>query len=211
MQLNNSFTVPAPVDVAWSALMDLEEVAGCVPGATLESTNGDEFSGKVRVKVGPVHMTYNGSGRFIERDETSHRALIHASGKEAKGSGAAQAEISAALHECEEGTRVNVSTDLGVTGKAAQFGRGVMEDVSTRIFNQFAHALAQQLAAPAPSALVASTPDSTNREVAPPVQLTRQAPEAIDLMSVAGGAIARRLVLPVLAIVIAVGAFVALR
>jgi carbon monoxide dehydrogenase subunit G len=200
MELNNRFTVPVPVDEAWAALMNLEEVAGCIPGATLDSTNGDEFTGRVRVKMGPVQLTYNGQGRFVERNANLHRAVIEATGKEAKGSGAARAQITAALHADEGGTQVQVATDLSVTGKAAQFGRGVMEDVSARIFDQFAKALASQLAtAPvAPLAAPAATTRPSLVEPDPRVALTRQAPEAIDLLRVAGGAIARRLVLPLL-------------
>ena len=199
MQLNNSFTVPVPVDEAWAALMNLEEVAGCIPGATLQSTNGDEFAGQVKVKMGPVQLTYNGEGRFVVRDEALHRAVIEASGKETKGSGSVKAQTTAALHASEVGTEVQVTTDLSVTGKAAQFGRGVMEDVSARIFDQFAQALANQLAAnqvtaPATPPAVAGPADGP----APSVQLTRHAPEAIDLLSVAGGPIARRLAIPVL-------------
>ena len=201
MQLNNNFTVPVPVDEAWAALMDLEEVAGCIPGATLQSTNGDEFAGQVRVRMGPVQLTYNGEGRFVERDESLHRAVIEASGKETKGSGAVKAQTTASLHDSGNGTEVQVTTDLSVTGKAAQFGRGLMEDVSARIFDQFAQALANQLAAnqltALPAAAAAVAAPSTDGPV-PSVQLTRHSPEAIDLLSVAGGPIARRLVIPVL-------------
>src|SRR5688572_12852923 len=104
MQLNNSFTVPVPVDEAWAALMNLDEVAGCIPGATLQSTDGDEFAGQVRVKMGPVQLTYNGEGRFVERDESQHRAVIEASGKETKGSGSVKAQTTAALHGTDLGT-----------------------------------------------------------------------------------------------------------
>ena len=206
MQLNNSFTVPVPVEEAWAALMNLEEVAGCIPGATLQSTNGDEFAGQVRVKMGPVALTYNGEGRFVVRDESLHRAVIEASGKETKGSGAVKAQTTASLHDTGVGTEVQVTTDLSVTGKAAQFGRGVMEDVSARIFDQFAQALANQLAAnqvtapPRAASPVESGPAADGP--APSFRLTRHSPEAIDLLSVAGGPIARRLAVPVLLVVV---------
>lgn len=204
MQLNNSFTVPVPVDEAWAALMDLEEVASCIPGATLQSTNGDEFAGQVKVKLGPVQLTYNGEGRFVVRDESLHRAVIEASGKETKGSGAVKAQTTASLHDSEVGTQVQVTTDLSVTGKAAQFGRGVMEDVSARIFDQFAQALANQLAANQFTALttaasVVAAPATDGPD--PRVNLSRHSPEAIDLLSVAGGPIARRLAVPALLLV----------
>jgi carbon monoxide dehydrogenase subunit G len=201
MQLKNSFTVPVPVGVAWAALMNLEEVAGCIPGATLQSTNGDEFAGQVKVKMGPVQLTYNGEGRFVERDETLHRAVIEASGKETKGSGAVKAQTTAALHASAAGTEVQVSTDLNVTGKAAQFGRGVMEDVSARIFDQFAQALSAQLATDSDVSVAVAEAAADSREPARHVQLTRRSPEAINLLSVAGGPIARRLAIPVLLVV----------
>lgn len=209
MQLNNSFTVPVPVDEAWAALMNLEEVAGCIPGATLQSTNGDEFAGQVRVKMGPVALTYNGQGRFVVRDETLHRAVIETSGKETKGAGAVTAQTTATLYESGTGTdittEVHVTTELDVTGKAAQFGRGVMEDVSGRIFGQFADALASQLtadkAAEAPAGVASATPAQVD-----PAQLPRHAPEAIDLLSVAGGPIARRVAIPALLIAVLVAA-----
>ena len=214
MQLNNSFTVPVPVDEAWAALMNLQEVAGCIPGATLESASGDEFTGKVKVKMGPVALTYNGEGRFVERDASLHRAVIEASGKETKGSGAVKARTTATLHHLAIGTEVQVTTDLSVTGKAAQFGRGVMEDVSARIFAQFADALASKLAAePAVAPLSSGTVNGAPSQVpSPDVQVTRHSPEAIDLFSIAGGPVARRLSVPVLlaaalviAIVVALG------
>lgn len=199
MQLNNSFNVPVPVDEAWAALMNLEEVAGCIPGATLESTSGDEFSGRVKVKMGPVHLTYNGEGRFVERDETAHRAVIEASGKETKGSGGVLAQTTATLRHDEAGTEVHVLTDLIVTGKAAQFGRGVMEDVSARIFNQFAQALAGRLTAErvAPPATTQAE-RAAEVEPGPAILPARTSPEAINLLSVAGGPIARRLAIPML-------------
>jgi carbon monoxide dehydrogenase subunit G len=202
MQLNNSFTVPVPVTEAWAALMNLQEVADCIPGATLQSTNGDEFTGQVKVKLGPVQLTYDGQGRFVERDETLHRAVIEASGRETKGSGAVRAQTTAALHASDLGTTVQVATDLNVTGKAAQFGRGVMEDVSARIFDQFALALADQLAS-RPSTGVRGKETETEASLAPnqEIQSARQAPAAINLLSVAGGPIARRLALPALLLV----------
>jgi carbon monoxide dehydrogenase subunit G len=211
MQLNNSFTVPVPVAEAWAALMNLEEVAGCIPGATLQSTDGDEFAGQVKVKMGPVALTYNGEGRFVERNETLHRAIIEASGKETKGSGSVKAQTTATLYESGTGanitTEVQVTTDLDVTGKAAQFGRGVMEDVSGRIFGQFADALASQLTAEKPSTASASadtTSATPSADAAPFVHIPRHSPEAIDLLSIAGGPIARRLAIPVLLIAVLV-------
>jgi carbon monoxide dehydrogenase subunit G len=203
MELKNSFTVPVSVDVAWAALMNLEQVAGCIPGAVMESTTGDEFTGKVRVKLGPVLLTYNGQGRFVERDETAHRAVIEASGKETKGPGAVRARITAALHAADGGTQVQVAQELDVTGKAAQFGRGVMEDVSARIFAQFAQRLAEQLAErPVETpGTQADTSRAAPCEPSPHTERSRHAPEAFDLLGLAGGAIARRIVLPILFVI----------
>ncbi|MGI5244201.1 SRPBCC family protein [Dactylosporangium sp. CA-139066] len=147
MQLENAFTVPVPVDRAWAVLLDIERVAPCMPGATLTSVEGDEFTGTVKVKLGPVNMTFKGSGRFVERDEAAHRVVISASGADSRGGGTAKATVTAVLVAEGDATRVSVATDLDITGKAAQFGRGLIGDVSARLIGQFATCLAGQFAA----------------------------------------------------------------
>jgi uncharacterized protein len=149
MELTHEFTVAVPVEQAWQVLLDLEQIAPCMPGATLTSYEGDEFAGTVRVKLGPVLMTFAGQGRFVERDAGNRRMVIEASGKDRKGGGTARATIRANLHDRGETTGVEVYTDLVVTGRAAQFGRGMIADVSTRLLGQFTDCLAGKLGEPA--------------------------------------------------------------
>jgi carbon monoxide dehydrogenase subunit G len=146
VELQHSFTVPAGVEKAWATLLDLEGVAPCFPGATLTGSDGQEFTGQVQVKLGPVSLQYAGKGRFVERDDAEHRAVIEAHGSDKRGNGTAGATVVAHLEaDGEEATRVVVSTQLKVTGRPAQFGRGVMQDVGSRIVDQFAVALARQM------------------------------------------------------------------
>jgi carbon monoxide dehydrogenase subunit G len=148
MELTHDFTVPQSIDDAWVALNDLERVASCFPGASLTSYDGEQFEGLVKVKLGPVSLQYAGSGRFVDRDETAHRAVIEAKGKDKRGNGTAAASVTTMLaSEGEASTRVNVVTDLNVTGKPAQFGRGVMQDVSDRLLAQFVANLETELGA----------------------------------------------------------------
>jgi len=145
MKLEHDFTVPAPVDEAWKALLDVEKVAPCMPGAALTSVDGDDFTGTVKVKVGPIQVTYKGQARFVEKDEAAHRVVIEASGKEARGSGTASATVTARLTAQGNETRAEVVTDLNITGRPAQFGRGVMADVGAKLIGQFADCLAEEL------------------------------------------------------------------
>ncbi len=147
MQLENSFTVPVPVDEAWRVLLDIERIAPCMPGAALDSVTGDAFTGRVKVKLGPINLTYQGKASFVEKDETAHRAVIDARGKDQRGNGTATALITANLLGEGSTTRVAVLTDLNITGRPAQFGRGVMTDVGNKLLGQFADKLAAQLAA----------------------------------------------------------------
>ena len=146
MQLENSFTVPVPVDDAWRVLLDIERIAPCMPGAALDSVEGDAFTGRVKVKLGPINLTYAGKAAFVEKDEAAHRAVIDAKGKDQRGNGTAAAVITATLASEGSATRVNVFTDLNITGRPAQFGRGVMTDVGNKLLGQFADKLAAQLA-----------------------------------------------------------------
>ncbi|WP_017973084.1 SRPBCC family protein [Actinopolyspora halophila] len=145
MQLEHEFTVPVPVDDAWQALLDLERVAPCMPGATLKSVEGNEFSGSVKVKLGPVSLLYKGSGSFTSVDPEAHRAVVDASGKDSRGNGTASATVSATLRPEGTSTAVHVSTDLKVTGKPAQLGRGLISDVTEKLIDQFANCLAERL------------------------------------------------------------------
>ncbi|HSU10728.1 MAG TPA: SRPBCC family protein, partial [Pseudonocardia sp.] len=145
MQLENSFTVPVPVDEAWRVLLDIERIAPCMPGAALDSVDGDDFTGRVKVKLGPINLTYQGKASFIEKDEAAHKAVIDARGKDQRGNGTAAAVVTAKLAAEGAITRVDVLTDLNITGRPAQFGRGVMTDVGNKLLGQFADKLAAQL------------------------------------------------------------------
>ncbi len=145
MQLENSFTVPVPVDEAWRVLLDIERIAPCMPGAALDSVEGDSFTGRVKVKLGPINLTYQGKASFVEKDEAAHRAVIDGRGKDQRGNGTAAALITAQLKGEGNTTRVDVVTDLNITGRPAQFGRGVMTDVGNKLLGQFADKLAAQL------------------------------------------------------------------
>jgi len=171
MELEHQFTVPASVEVAWAAFNDPWRVAPCFPGATLISVEGDEFTGSAKVKLGPIALQYNGTGRYVERDESAHRAVIEARGKDKRGNGTANATVTAQLSAAGDATSVHVTTDLAVTGKPAQFGRGVMQDVSDKLLEQFVTCLQATLGGAAP----VSAPDS---QPGPPAQPTQPGPAA---------------------------------
>lgn len=160
MELTHRFTVPASVDVTWAAFNDLEGIAPCFPGATLTSVDGDDFTGTVKVKLGPISMLYNGTGRFVERDEANRRAVIEAKGKDKRGNGTAGAHVVAQLTPDGTGTAVEVTTDLSITGKPAQFGRGVIQDVSDQLLGIFIDCIAAKLG-PESESGVEPTPAAT--------------------------------------------------
>ena len=147
MELEHSFTVPVPVDRAWDVLLDVERVAPCMPGASLDSVEGDDIKGRIKVKVGPIAMTYAGTAHFTERDEQNHVIVLEASGKETRGAGTASASIRSTLQGQGDQTHVIVNTTLNVTGRPAQFGRGVMAEVGGKLIGIFASNLADMLAA----------------------------------------------------------------
>ncbi len=205
MQLEHQFTVPVPRDQAWDVLMDVERIAPCMPGATLDSVDGDEFAGRVKVKVGPIQVTYAGKARFEVADKEAGRAVIWASGRESRGSGTAQATIHTQLHEEGSSTRVQVTTDLDITGRPAQFGRGVMVEVGNKILGQFTECLeaqieATQAAAAAPAAEVAPGEAAPKLAAVPP---PRPSAEAIDLLETAGAPVLKR-VLPLVGALLAI-------
>lgn len=145
MDLTHEFTVPASVDSTWDAFNDLERIAPCFPGATLTEVDGDDFTGSVKVKLGPISLVYNGIGTFVERDAQAHRAVIEAKGKDKRGNGTAAATVTAVLAPDGHGTKVTVSTDMAITGKPAQFGRGVIQDVSDKLLKQFVDCISAKL------------------------------------------------------------------
>jgi len=159
VELDNNFTVTAPIDQAWDVLLDVEKVARCLPGATLEgSEDGNVYAGHVKLKVGPIVVTYKGTAQFLEIDADHHRAVIDASGKEARGSGTAKAVVTTELRDGGDHTEVFVKTELNITGRPAQFGRSVIADVAARLTDQFAKNLAAELEAPAPPPAAETTP-----------------------------------------------------
>jgi len=201
VKLEHTFVVPAPVEQTWAAFNDLERVVPCFPGATLTTYEGDEFTGSCKVKLGPVSLQYSGNGTFLERDPADHHAVIEAKGKDRRGNGTATARVTARLAEAGPGsTKVTVDTDLTITGRPAQFGRGLIQDVSNKLLDQFTTCLKTKLdttptdATPPPSdapaaqdAPPASTPPPPE---APPPPVSEPVEVSLDL----GGTI-----LPVLA------------
>jgi carbon monoxide dehydrogenase subunit G len=147
MELKNEFRVAVPVDEAFGVLTNVERIAPCMPGAQLQEIEGDEYRGIVKVKVGPITAQYKGAARFVELDKDAHRAVLRAEGRDTRGQGNANATITAELQPDGDGTNVSVVTDLTVTGRVAQFGRGVMADVSTKLLGQFVDCLEQEVLA----------------------------------------------------------------
>ena len=160
MELSHDFVVPAPIAQTWAVFMDLDSVGSCFPGATVESVTADGFAGAVKVKLGLIALVYTGSGHFIERDDVAHRAVIEAKGKDKRGNGTAGATVTIQLAPAQGGaaTRVDVATELAITGKPAQFGRGVMQDVSDKLLQQFVRCIEGRFAAPEPGAPAAEPP-----------------------------------------------------
>ena len=154
MELNNEFEVDRPIGEAWVVLTDVELIAPCLPGAQLEEIEGNEYRGFVKVKVGPITAQYKGKATFVEKDDTNHKAVLKAEGRDSRGQGNANAMITAQLTEIGlSRTKVSVNTDLTVTGKVAQFGRGVMADVSEKLLRQFVDNLETKVLSQQPTAV----------------------------------------------------------
>lgn len=210
MDLKNEFSVSVPVDEAWAVLTDLERIAPCMPGAQLQEVEGDEFRGVVKVKVGPITAQYKGAASFQERDDTAHRAVILAEGRDTRGQGNASATITATLVPEGGGTRVTVDTDLTVTGKVAQFGRGVMADVSAKLMDQFVKALEADVLSgstpatpttPEPAAAVNGSASASAS--AGPRTIDSKPAAPVDLLGTAGSPVAKR-VGPVVGVLVVV-------
>ena len=152
MELTNEFRVSVPVEDAWAVLTDVERIAPCLPGAQLQEVEGDEYRGIVKVKVGPITAQYKGKATFQRKDDDEHVAVLKAEGRDTRGQGNASALITATLTPDGDGTEVKVVTDLTITGKVAQFGRGVLVDVSGKLLTQFVECLENDLLSGAPSA-----------------------------------------------------------
>lgn len=180
MELTNEFTVAAPVEAAWELLLDIERLGPCMPGAEVTSFDGEAFTGTVKVKLGPVNLTYAGKGRFVSRDAEARQVVIEASGKDKRGSGNASATVTGTLHPEGPSTRVHVVTTLHITGPPAQFGRGMIADVSQRLIGQFAACLADELAqapaaeAPAAAPEESAEPPAVETPVAAPIEAVEE-------------------------------------
>lgn len=168
MEMDHSFTVPVPPDQAWDILLDVERIAPCMPGATVDEVDGDVVNGRIKVKVGPVSLTYKGTAKFTERDPEAHVVVLEASGKETRGAGTASANVRASMVPDGSGTQVSMHTTMNVTGRPAQFGRGVMVEVGSKLIEQFASNLAKLISGDigsSPAAPAGSTAaDSAGRE-----------------------------------------------
>ena len=195
MKIANEFTVSAPIEDAWDVLTDLAQVIPLMPGAEMTGRDGDDVLGKVKVKVGPVTSEFSGRVHFVEQNRDEHRAVIDGRGKESRGTGNAAATVTAQLHDAGDRTRVTVDTDLKVVGKLAQFGSGMLQQVSEKLLGQFVESLEAKLAAddvppaPAPNGVV------------PPVVAAAPSPppssEPIDLIQLAGGSALKKFGPPV--------------
>jgi uncharacterized protein len=201
MQLDSTFKVPVPVDEAWQVMLDYPRLARCMPGATVDEVHGDDVLGRVKVKLGPVSVTYQGKVTFTEKDAARHRVTLSAAGREVRGSGTASALVTALMTDAGGATEVSVTTDLNITGRPAQFGRGVVAEVSERLIGQFAENLARELESGQPK----SAPTAQS-QTAPTVQPGQPQPAAgadsLDLLGLIGGPVLKRLA-AVLAVVAA--------
>jgi uncharacterized protein len=211
MELVNDFTVNVPVDEAWVVLTDVERIAPCLPGAQLQEVEGDVYRGVVKIKVGPILAQFKGQATFVEKDDTGHKAVLKAEGRDTAGKGNASALITAKLDPQGDGvTKVTVSTDLTITGKVAQFGRGALADVSTKLLKQFVDCLETTVLGPSGTAAPAEAPakDAGAAAAGPttPSEAPSAAPDAgvrkvaqaetqpIDLLDAAGAPLAKRLI-----------------
>ena len=199
MKLENEFRVDVPVEEAWRVLLDVERIAPCMPGAQLQEVEGDEYRGIVKVKVGPITAQYKGVARITESDDANHRAVIRAEGRDTRGQGNASATATAVLQPDGDCTRVNIDSDVTITGKVAQFGRGVIADVSAKLLDQFVACLESDVLSSAGDRPAASEVAESGKA------RTIEAPEAepVDLLRTAGAPVLKRVV-PVAAAVVVV-------
>ncbi|MBO0680958.1 SRPBCC family protein [Mycolicibacterium sp. S2-37] len=187
MELNNEFRVAVPAAKTWEVLTDVERVAPCLPGATLLSVDGDEFTGAVKVKVGPITVSYKGNAAFQEKDATARRVVLKATGKETRGNGSAAAVVTAQLKDEGDATHVVISTDLTISGKAAQFGRGVLADVATNLIGQFAKSLEADLLGDRPTVTTAPTAEAATAAA------QASTGDSVDLLKVVALPVAKRI------------------
>ena len=191
MELVHEFTVNTPIDRAWAVLTDVERIAPCMPGAQLTEVDGDTYHGLVKVKVGPITAQYKGTASFVEKDEAAHRAVMKAAGRDARGQGNASATVTAVMTEQGDGTRVEITTNMTVSGRVAQFGRGVMADVTAKLLQQFVGNLEANVLAPDGKGEAASAGDAPGQAGAAPATDAAGAAgagSAVNTASAAGAA-----------------------
>ena len=184
MELSHQFTVPIGVEETWAHFNDIASVAECFPGAQVTEADEQSFAGSVKVKLGPIALQYNGSGTFVEKDPEAHRFVVDAKGKDKRGNGTAGAKVTVTMSDADGATDVSVDTDLAITGKPAQFGRGVMQDVSDKLLGQFVACLEQRLTAPEAEPEPEGSPQAEPSQAAAPAAEKAPPPvEALDLGS----------------------------
>jgi carbon monoxide dehydrogenase subunit G len=206
MQLKHTFKVPATIDETWNAMNDLERVALCFPGASMDTVEGDTFAGTVRLKLGPIVMRYVGSGAFVSRDAETYRASLEAKGRDRSGNGTANVTVSTSLTPQADGTDVEVVTDLAITGRAAQFGSGVITEVSDRLLLEFVDRLSEQLGRPAGwDASSGGAEDVGATHVSAPGARVGQMADTLDFGKLVGPALAKRFAPAVGAVLLLVG------
>ena len=201
MEIADSFRVSTPIGATWKVLLDIEGIAPCLPGAQLQEVDGDEYKGIVKVKVGPITAQYKGTATLTEVNEAEHKLVLDATGRDTRGQGNAKATIVVTMNEDGAGTLVEVVTDLSITGKVAQFGRGVLDDVSSKLLRQFVENLERDVLTTTDPNFEQTgaddVPASSNGSTSPstgPRLIASPEVEPIDLLDVAGGSAARRLV-----------------
>ncbi len=194
MDLTNEFRVGVPIDEAWKVLTDAELIAPCMPGAQLTEIDGDAFKGKVKIKLGAITAQYQGKGEWVELDAENYSAVLKAAGRDTRGQGNAAAEVSMKLTADGDGTQVLVVTDLKVTGKVAQFGRGIMADVTEKLLLQFVECLETKILAPADGESAEPTIEAASVAAASggPRQIDMPEPEAVNIVGAAGLPIVKR-------------------
>ena len=215
MEIADNFRVSTPIDATWKVLLDIERIAPCMPGAQLQEIDGNDYRGVVKVKVGPITAQYKGTATLVEADASTHTIVLDANGRDTRGQGNANASIVVTMLEEDGGTRVDVVTDLSITGKVAQFGRGVLDDVSAKLLKQFVANLERDvlssdevdaLAAPEPEIDLSAVADESSESTVStattngaatasgPRKIESAEAEPIDLLDIAGGSTARRVV-----------------
>jgi carbon monoxide dehydrogenase subunit G len=210
MEINDTFRVSTPIEDTWKILLDIERIAPCLPGAQLQEIEGDEYRGLVKVKVGPITAQYKGAARLTDVDETARRVVIDASGRDTRGQGNASATITVTMSEQEDGTLVAIDTDLTITGKVAQFARGTLAEVSSKLLHQFVANLERDVlaaggtgAAAEPAATTAPAPlEAAAPRTSGPRQVAAAEAEPVDLLEVAGAPMAKRVVPILIALVV---------